>query len=74
MRTKISFKFQVISKFPFVKNCACLLELPGTEFEGSVAPSVGQLGLPCVKRGEGFCYFDCNFFYFGRIKLLWYSR
>ena len=22
-----------------------------------------------MKRGEGFCYFDCNIFYFGRIKL-----
>ena len=23
-----------------------------------------QLGVPCVKQGEGFCYFDCNVFYF----------
>ena len=27
-----------------------------------------QLGVPCVKQGEGFCYFDCNIFYFGRIN------
>ena len=27
-----------------------------------------QFGVPCVKRGEGFCYFDCNIFYFGQIK------
>ena len=28
-----------------------------------------QFGVPCVKRGEGFCYFDCNIFCFGQIKL-----
>ena len=32
-----------------------------------------SLEYQCVKWGEGFCYFDCNIFYFGSIKL-WYSR
>ena len=36
MHTKISFKFQIISKFPAVKSCACLLQFPGTNFESSV--------------------------------------
>ena len=27
--------------------------------------SMEQLGVPCVK--QGFCYFNCNIFYFGRI-------
>ena len=29
--------------------------------------------MECVKRGKGFCYFYCSIFYFGRIKLSWYS-
>ena len=36
MRTKILFKFQIISKFPAVKSCACLSQFPGTKFEGSI--------------------------------------
>ena len=36
--------------------------------------SMEHLGVPGVKQGEGFFYFDCNMFYFGRIKLSWYSR
>ena len=36
--------------------------------------SIEQLGVPCVKRGKGFCYFDCDIFYFGRVRLQWYSR
>ena len=35
-RTKILSKFQIFSKLPAVKGCACLSELPGTEFKGSV--------------------------------------
>ena len=35
MRTKILLKFQIILKLPALRHCACLLELPGTEFEGS---------------------------------------
>ena len=31
-------KFQIISKLFAVQSCACLSELPGTEFEGSVIP------------------------------------
>ena len=33
-----------------------------------------QLGVPCVRRGEGFCYFDWDVFYFCQIELSWYSR
>ena len=36
--------------------------------------SMEQLGVPCVKRGEGLCYFGCNIFYFDQIKLRWNSR
>ena len=39
--TKILSKFQIISKLPAVTSCACLSELPGTEFEGSVVPIIG---------------------------------
>ena len=35
--TKILSKFKIISKLPSVKSSAYLSELPGTEFEGSVA-------------------------------------
>ena len=35
MRTKILLKFQIILKLPALRHCACLSELPGTEFEGS---------------------------------------
>ena len=38
MRTKILSNFQIISKLSDAKSCACLSELPGTEFEGSVIP------------------------------------
>ena len=31
-------KFQIILKLPSVESSACLYELPGTEFEGSVVP------------------------------------
>ena len=34
-RTKILSKLQIISKLPAAKSCACLSELPGTEFKGS---------------------------------------
>ena len=34
--TKILSKFKMISKLHSVKSSACLSELPGTEFEGSV--------------------------------------
>lgn len=68
-------KFQIISNLPTVKICACLSKLPGTELKISVVhKSVEQFGVPCVKQGEVFCYFDCNFFYFGQMKLSWYSR
>ena len=33
--------FQIISKLPTAKSCACLSELPETEFEGSVVPITG---------------------------------
>ena len=23
---------------------------------------IEQIGVPCARRGEGFCYFDCNIF------------
>ena len=56
-------KFKIILKLLAVKSCTYLSELPWTKFEGSVV----QLKVPCVKRQEGFCYFDCNIFYFGHI-------
>ena len=34
--------------------------------------SMEQLGMPCVKKGEGF-YFDCNISHFGGTNLSWYS-
>ena len=34
--TKVFSNLQIISKFPAVKICACLSELSGTEFEGSI--------------------------------------
>ena len=34
----------------------------------------GGVGAGVVKRGEGFCYFVYNIFYFGQIKLSWYSK
>ena len=34
--------------------------------------SMEQLGMPCVKKGEGF-YFDCNISHFGVTNLSWYS-
>ena len=34
----ILIKFQILSKLPAAKSCACLSELPATEFEGSVVP------------------------------------
>ena len=40
-RTKILSMFQITSKLPTVKSCACLSKLPGTEFEGSVVPING---------------------------------
>ena len=68
-------KFQIISNLTTVKICACLSKLPGTELKVSVVhKSMAQFGVPCVKQGEVFCYFDCNFFYFGQINLSWYSR
>ena len=39
--------------------------------------SMDQLGMCCVKRGEGFCYVDCNIsniFHFGLTKLSWNSK
>ena len=51
MRTKILFKLQVISKFPTVKSCPCLSELPGTEFENSVVLINGEAwSTICEKR------------------------
>ena len=38
VRTKTLFKFQIILKLPSVESSACLSELSGTEFEGSVTP------------------------------------
>ena len=32
-----------------------------------------QLRVPCTKRGEGFCFFDCNIFSFDWINLSWYK-
>ena len=73
--TKILSKFQIILKLPTVKSWEYLSELAGTEFNGSLLyQSMKQFGVPCVKRGEELCYFDCIIFYFGWIKLLWYSR
>ena len=39
--TKILSKFQIISKLPAVKSCACLTELLRTKFEGSILPING---------------------------------
>ena len=41
--SKILPKFEIISKLPSVKCWACLLELPGTEFEGSVVQISGTV-------------------------------
>ena len=70
-RTKICPKmFQIISKLPVVKSCASLSELAGTSFiKFPSFQSMEQFGVPCVKRVEGFCYFDCNIFFFGQIKV-----
>ena len=36
--SNFSPSLKIISKLLAVKSCACLSELPGTEFEGSVVP------------------------------------
>ena len=69
MHTKFLSKFQIISKLLAVRNSTYLLELRGTKFS-----FVPISGVPCVKRVEGFCYFNCNIFYYGRIKIPWYSK
>ena len=33
-----------------------------------------QLGIASVKRGEGFCYFDCNISHFGLFCLIKLSK
>ena len=73
-RTKILSKFQIISKLPAVRSCAFYQNFLEQNSKAPSYRSMKQLGVPWVKRGEGFCYFDCNIFYFGRIKLSWYSR
>ena len=48
-------KLQIISKLPTVKSCACLSELPGAEFEGSVVPINGTAWSDmCDTRWRGF--------------------
>ena len=68
--TDILSKFKITSKLLAVKSCAYFSKLPGTKFEGSVV----QLKVPCVKRQEGLCYFDCSIFCFDHRKLSWYNR
>ena len=65
--------FKLFRSCPLLKNCT----YQNFQEHNSKAPlyrSMEQLGMPCMKRGEGFCCFNCNLFYFGRIKLSWYSR
>ena len=71
-RTKLLSKFQIIRSCPLLKVAHAY-----QNFLRRKAPSyqsMEQLGVPCVKRGEGLCCFDCNIFYFGQIKLPRYSR
>ena len=64
-RSKILPKLQIILKLPAVKCWGCLSVLPGTEFEGSV-DQWSSLECHVWNLSEGFCYFDCNIFYFGQ--------
>ena len=53
MRTKILLKFQIIPKLPALRHCACLSELPGTEFEGSefvISINVAAWSIMCETR------------------------
>ena len=46
---------KVSNYFEVAHCCACLSELPRTEFECSIIPTMEQLEVPSVEQGERFC-------------------
>ena len=70
---KFSSSFKLFRSCPLLKVAHAYQNFLQQNSKALSYRSMEQLGVSCVKQGEGFYYFDFNIFYFGRIKLLGYA-